>query len=185
MSDKCWCGGKVLAFVPEDDTTRMCVSNNDHDWKADAVTAAKNILEGVTEGPWSLNRESCDCGDGYGCPHAPWPYAIHGPANQVVLNEKNPYSDRHKRDYGHQVSEISELSDADADFVAAARSLVPELIAEVERLHSWGGLMSLLDEHYPEDIFPTLPDTSNRDPGPRIISLIRRINEIRSEVSGV
>lgn len=42
---------------------------------------------------------------------------------------------------------------SDGDFIAEARSLIPALLAEVERLHSWQGLMSLLDEHYPETIF--------------------------------
>jgi hypothetical protein len=61
-----------------------------------------------------------------------------------------------------------------------AAEVVPELIAEVERLHSWDGVMSLLDEHYPADIFgAAVADDPARDPGPRIISLMRRINEIR------
>lgn len=52
---------------------------------------------------------------------------------------------------------------------------VPELLAEVERLHSWDGVMSLLDEHYPTDIFPVLPDREDRDSGPRILSLTRHL----------
>ena len=56
---------------------------------------------------------------------------------------------------------------------------LPGLIAEVERLHSWNGLMSLLDEHYPESVFPTLEDDEGRDVGPRIVSLLRRINHLR------
>lgn len=47
---------------------------------------------------------------------------------------------------------------------------------EIERLHSWDGLMSLLDEHYPESIFPTNEDSEDRDYGPRIVSLIRRLH---------
>lgn len=47
------------------------------------------------------------------------------------------------------------------------------LAAELERLHSWDGLMSLLDEHWPEDVFPTVPDDASRDPGPRIVALLR------------
>ena len=57
-----------------------------------------------------------------------------------------------------------------------------DLIAEVEGLHSWDGLMSLLDEHWPEDIFPTLDDTDKRDPGPRIISLIRSVDLYRKSL---
>ena len=39
-----------------------------------------------------------------------------------------------------------------------------------------------LDEFYPVDIFPTLDDTENRDPGPRIVSLIRHLAAAREEV---
>jgi len=50
-----------------------------------------------------------------------------------------------------------------------------DLLREVERLHSWDGVMSLLDEHYPTDIFPVLPDREDRDSGPRILSLTRHL----------
>lgn len=60
--------------------------------------------------------------------------------------------------------------------------LADELAAEVTRLHTWDGLMSLLDEHWPADIFPTLPDNPDRDPGPRIISLLRWVDNQRAEV---
>jgi hypothetical protein len=63
--------------------------------------------------------------------------------------------------------------------------IVPELIAELERLHSWDGLMSLLDEHWPEDIFPTMDDRPDRDPGPRIVSLARRLAVLEQAVARV
>jgi hypothetical protein len=47
------------------------------------------------------------------------------------------------------------------------------LRAELDRLHSWAGLLELLDEHWPEDIFPTLEDDEERSPGPRLVSLVR------------
>lgn len=57
----------------------------------------------------------------------------------------------------------------------------PAHVAEVivEELPAWDVLMSILDKTYPVSVFPTLPDDPDRDPGPRIVSLIRRINEIR------
>ena len=55
------------------------------------------------------------------------------------------------------------------------------LAKEIDRLHTWDGLMELLDEHWPEDIFPTLPDTDKRDPGPRIVSLLRMVDRLRAE----
>lgn len=63
-----------------------------------------------------------------------------------------------------------------------------DLLAEVDRLraglaklHSWAGVMSLLDEHWPEDIFPTTEDREDRDPGPRIVSLLRRVDALAAE----
>lgn len=52
---------------------------------------------------------------------------------------------------------------------------VDELRAEVRRLHTWEGLMSLLDEHYPPDV-PLGPDS---DPGPRILRLTRELNLLK------
>lgn len=49
-----------------------------------------------------------------------------------------------------------------------------------DQLASWDFLMELLDEHYPADVFPTLPDTERRDPGPRIVSLIRHLDAARN-----
>ena len=47
--------------------------------------------------------------------------------------------------------------------------------AEIERLHSWDGLMSLVDEHYPSDVV----DGSSGEPGPRLIVLLREIERWR------
>jgi hypothetical protein len=50
--------------------------------------------------------------------------------------------------------------------------------AEFARLHSWEGLMSLLDEHYPADIF--IDDSG--DLGPRVVVLIRECDVLRYSV---
>lgn len=50
------------------------------------------------------------------------------------------------------------------------------LAAEVRRLHTWAGLMSLLAEHYPADV-PLGPDS---DPGPRILRLTRELDRLRA-----
>jgi hypothetical protein len=48
--------------------------------------------------------------------------------------------------------------------------------------HSWAGLMALLDEHWPEDIFPTrYPDDIKRGAGARIVSLLRWIDRLRGD----
>lgn len=74
--------------------------------------------------------------------------------------------------------EVLRLRDlSDHNFEAAA-----QLQTEIERLHTWDGLMSVLNEHYWESVFPTLPDDPDRDPGPRIVSLIRTVDGLRAEV---
>ncbi len=54
------------------------------------------------------------------------------------------------------------------------------VLNELDRLHTWVGLISLLDEHYPPDVF----DGSSGDPGPTIIRLIREIDRLRNAEGG-
>jgi hypothetical protein len=62
---------------------------------------------------------------------------------------------------------------------AWAHTRIAALTAEIDRLHSWDGLMSLLDERWPEDIFPTLPfDATDRDPVVRIVTLLRWVDRL-------
>lgn len=57
--------------------------------------------------------------------------------------------------------------------------------AELERLHSWQGLLELLDEHWPDDIFPTLTDDAERDTGPRLVSALRRADKAERKVARI
>jgi hypothetical protein len=133
---------------------------------SDIVDRAKEVLKGTTPGPWTRGREIDGWRSGRftvvfaptdGGPGLP-------PAKRVVTVDQTR---------AHHDTE----AEANVAFIAEAHSLVPELIAEIERLHTWDGLMSLLDEYYPEDIFPTMEDREDRDPGPRIISLIRQLSD--------
>lgn len=47
----------------------------------------------------------------------------------------------------------------------------------------WDGLMYVLDRHYPGDVFPSGPDLRNRDAGPRIVSLIRHLDDARKSTT--
>lgn len=58
------------------------------------------------------------------------------------------------------------------------------VLTELDRLHSWDGLMSLLDEHWPEALHPTVDDDASRGPGPRIVSLLRWVNTYQSVADG-
>jgi hypothetical protein len=66
------------------------------------------------------------------------------------------------------------------------RAAVAERDAEMERLHSWDGLMSLLNEHYPEDVWPVRDDSAkSMDPGHRVLSLIRRLDVAERRLGAV
>jgi len=55
------------------------------------------------------------------------------------------------------------------------------LAAELAELRTWRGLMSLLDEHWPADVF----DGSSDDPGARIAVLMREVDLLRTELKKV
>lgn len=58
--------------------------------------------------------------------------------------------------------------------------LARRVLAEMDAAHTWDGLMALVDEHYPTDIYLAgQPDNPERDPGPRILSLIREVDRLR------
>lgn len=56
-----------------------------------------------------------------------------------------------------------------------------QLRAELDRLHSWAGLIELLDEHWPADIFPGGGEST--DLGPRVVGLIRESDRLRAELA--
>lgn len=96
----------------------------------DLTTRTENMLEGVTEGPWEVIWETEEGEYMVGERYA---YAIYGPADHATLDSAG-CSDDYKERYGHQITEIVGLSDADAEFFAGSRQLVPELLAEVKKL---------------------------------------------------
>lgn len=60
---------------------------------------------------------------------------------------------------------------------AIARTERDEALAEVERLKSWDGLLSILDEHYPAEVFE-----KSADPGARIVTLTRHLAAAREDI---
>lgn len=75
------------------------------------------------------------------------------------------------------VTMVADLA-AEVDALEADRD---EVRRDLERLHSWAGLMELLDEHWPESIFPTTRDREDRDAGARIVSLLRWVDDLRAD----
>ena len=61
-----------------------------------------------------------------------------------------------------------------------AHNMNEHIAEQIEHeLINWNLLMEILDHYYPESIFPTADDQPERDPGPRIVSLIRNLNAAR------
>jgi hypothetical protein len=85
---------------------------------------------------------------------------------------------RHARDWIPQ--------DVRDEMEADARSLVARLTAAEQQKrwpddYGWDDLMTLLDAHWPSEVFPTLPDDDKRSPGPRIVSLLRMLRAAEAE----
>ena len=65
-----------------------------------------------------------------------------------------------------------------------AAAEVKKTIAEVDRLHTWDGMLSILDEHWPEELAPTIEkDDPSRDSGVRIVSLLRWVSRLQSRIT--
>jgi hypothetical protein len=96
----------------------------------DIVERAKAALHETTPGPWVVNRE------GLACISSGSDSVIHG------------YFDGNCGDCGDEVHDEASVAIGieDAQFIAAARSLVPELVAEVERLR--GALCDVAIDQY-------------------------------------
>ena len=58
----------------------------------------------------------------------------------------------------------------------------PYRLTPAENDISWAGLMELLDEHWPADLFPTLEDDPERDAGARIVSLLRWVDKGKTRI---
>lgn len=86
---------------------------------SDVVERAKAALEGATPGPWEATWEDAD----------KWWSVTAGPIDNMVCPEVTTVDGR----------------PADAEFIAQARTLVPELVAEVERLRA--GIERVRAEH--------------------------------------
>jgi hypothetical protein len=71
------------------------------------------------------------------------------------------------------VDEALMVADLDKGGPYAICEAAAALAAEVRRLRTWNGLMSLLDEHYPADVMTG----ESGDPGPRILALVRALDE--------
>lgn len=153
------------------------------DWTAERIAESRRICNAATAGPWI--HDVMDEIDG-------------GYSNGQVISPNHDYA-------GNEVSPRNSVTNpncmtfGDGEFIAHARTALPDALdeierlrkenddllaraeaaeKEIERLQTWDGflLLDILDKFYPEDVFPTLPDDSARSEGPRIVSLLRKLD---------
>lgn len=102
---------------------------------SDVVERAKAALEGVTPGPWE-HRTAPHEADDSSAAHEEWLAGTlirSGEPLHVLIAESN------QPQFAYIVPAVTgdgPTSATNADFVAAARSLVPELVAEIEKLRT-------------------------------------------------
>lgn len=87
----------------------------------DELDAIRQLCAAASPGPWRVEYERCDCGGDYPCDHGEYPYALRGPVRVDPLGD-------------HAPSEVSEMLPADVEFVAAARTAMPALLAKIDGL---------------------------------------------------
>lgn len=116
---------------------------------------------------------------------------LHAPLDKVGITEADRQDARERlaRDQYLEVADnlIQRAVDSDSAEVSTAYHYAADQIISVEDEstcghHTWTGLMALLDEHWPEEVFPTRTDHPDRDPGPRIISLLRQVDRLQARI---
>lgn len=122
---------QIASEIPAPDSERAhecieCLYGLPGDRVVSVVSIAEHV-SAITGGNWSVTYESPE-GE-YGSGGAPYAYAIHGPADLSVLSGGS--TTEHKEQYGHQITEITGLGDADAEFFAHAPEYVRFLLARV------------------------------------------------------
>src|ERR1051325_9792234 len=94
---------------------------------------ARAASECLTPGPWTLDREQCDCSDGY-CHHGAYITGVVTPVPTEIAAERCQRTGEQPRDYDFHRSEIGDFTEADWELMVHAREDVPALLAEVCRL---------------------------------------------------
>ncbi|QBI97429.1 hypothetical protein SEA_FANCYPANTS_93 [Mycobacterium phage Fancypants] len=116
--------------------------------EGDVVERAKAALEGVTEGPWETSVHAMP-----GATVDEWYVREITHTFDPNMHRLNVLKVRGATHAARQCCWPPTV--ADAEFIASARSLVPELIAEVERLRSYKSLpldMVWQDYYSPDDV---------------------------------
>ena len=119
----------------------------------------RQLAQAATPGPWTLEYDS-DTGE-YGENYGEWPNALNGPKSQTEWLDPKA-----QEKYGHQVNEISDMCEADAEFIAAANPTV--VLALLDELR--GAKAKLADAwedgYWAGDGDSSKPDTALAHPNP-------------------
>lgn len=112
---------------------------NDHtpptDQQLDDIEA-RATSEHLTPGPWTLDKEGCDCGGDYPCGHGLYVTAVITPTPTWSAAERCKRTGEQPRDYDFHRSDIGDFTMADWELMAHAREDVPALVQEVRRLRA-------------------------------------------------
>lgn len=120
---------------------------------SDVVERAKAALSGVTEGPWDAPAQLL------GSPCT----TVFGVGRKHVLYHAGGYTD--------------------AQFVAAARSLVPELVTEVERLRGQEERLRALTDKWMADAGPD--SKAHNVFGEQVVTVVFAVDSIRAALDEV
>lgn len=87
--------------------------------------------QAATQGPWALDTDWCDCGDGYGCSHGEYPCGIDVPSIQVAWGfaKDRPDATKHAAEIVDEFGENATM--ADGEFIVHSREDVKWLCQQL------------------------------------------------------
>ena len=91
------------------------------------------LHEQATPGPLSVETDSCDCGEGYGCNHGQWCHAIHGQSIDSY--------------YKGRWTELCEIDLSTVHLFVALRNALPALIAYCKAAREMSESVDTHDDH--------------------------------------
>lgn len=110
------------------------------------LSELRALVERATKGPFRIERESCDCADGYPC-HPPYPTVIVSETATVV---QCPNSEEFRREVPAELVNLIEAnaySEENAQFVLAAVNTLPALLDRSDRLERAEKLLRRVQGH--------------------------------------
>ena len=122
------------------------------------ITELRALITAATDGPWTVEYDTCDCGDMYPCEHGKFPYALRLPTHTVSAADR-PCDPADGLDgYRHQACEISDLTAETLEFIAAARTALPAALDDIAALLPAAKIYLQAIDDDPEHEYLTLPE---------------------------